>query len=807
MQLSEKQNEIVHISSGFHLVLAPPGSGKTELLSQRITRALHAEHIHPSEMLCLTFTNRAARNMHERIKEPVFIGTFHTFGSDVLFKEKCIPKQTSLLDEEDAKQLMEEAKLNVVQHLQLNKAIANEIRPSVLLMYNAYLQQTEKDLPTTPLPKEIAQLDVHYITEICKEYTKLKQASLSIDFDDILTLTIEYFQTNVSPYKWIQIDEVQDLNALQWYLIDLLNQNQSHIMLFGDYEQCIYSFIGARKDILHAHSSEATKHFLTVNYRSPSYLLDIYSHFSSHFFSSEWAKPPESYIQEKNKKNALLYLIKNGSAYQEAQFISQNMVRHLLNEGTVAILTRTNRTADTYSNFLNTEKIEHFKVSGFDLFHRTCIKDLLAILNVYCFPNKRMYWARIYHLFGKVNSLSSGRQMVNDLYRCGLQPKNLLSDKASLLEEFQHISSERVVLFDTETTGLDTSVADIIQIAAIEVINGVIGQEFEVYLNTTHSLEETKHVHHIDEQVLKEKGVHATEGLSAFLEFVGNSPLIAHNMRYDWNVLSANLKRALLPLPDLKRFDTLLLSRCCFPTERSYTLADLLESLKLEGVNSHNALDDVRATVQLFLEIRKSLVPLLEKQTWFYTEYKTVIDKLRENIVPLLTAISEFKEPDIRSAIHLIFTDLQERLHYSFKEEDKPYLEKLIRHMIHTEEGDTLKNKLSFLLPKYDQYKEADLLLGDEQVVVATIHKAKGLEFDTVIIPECVEGIYPFSMAKDENELEEEARLFYVALTRAKKSIVLSSHTHKSSYKSEPFPVKRSPFIEPIHHFFRMLVR
>ena len=108
------------------------------------------------------------------------------------------------------------------------------------------------------------------------------------------------------------------------------------------------------------------------------------------------------------------------------------------------------------------------------------------------------------------------------------------------------------------------------------------------------------------------------------------------------------------------------------------------------------------------------------------------------------------------------------------------------------------------LFLKYEHYKESDLLVGDEKIVVSTIHKAKGLEFDTVIIPECNEGVYP-SWNSDNDD--EEKRLFYVALTRAKKKLIVSSHTKKSNRHFQEENVNPSYFLDPILKHFKIVTR
>jgi len=168
------------------------------------------------------------------------------------------------------------------------------------------------------------------------------------------------------------------------------------------------------------------------------------------------------------------------------------------------------------------------------------------------------------------------------------------------------IANRRIVVFDTETTGLDTSNDDIIQIAAVEIIKGKPGKSFECYFATDKDLSPTQTIHNISNEHLEQKATNKKEGLSAFLEFIANDALLAHNIRYDYSILNSNLLRVGLDTVDQEAnplFCTLTLTRqlCKLP---SYKLGNILASLGLEGDNSHDAMDDTKATVNLALYLK-----------------------------------------------------------------------------------------------------------------------------------------------------------------------------------------------------------
>ena len=175
---------------------------------------------------------------------------------------------------------------------------------------------------------------------------------------------------------------------------------------------------------------------------------------------------------------------------------------------------------------------------------------------------------------------------------------------------FHHvITYKRIVVFDTETTGLDTANDDIIQIAAVEIVEGKPGKSFECYFATDKDLSPTQAIHNISKEHLANKATDKKQGLGAFLDFVGGDALLAHNVMYDYTILNSNLLRVGLDTVDQEAnplFCTLSLTRqlCKLP---SYKLGNILNSLDIEGVNSHDAMDDTKATVNLALYLKDKI--------------------------------------------------------------------------------------------------------------------------------------------------------------------------------------------------------
>lgn len=191
------------------------------------------------------------------------------------------------------------------------------------------------------------------------------------------------------------------------------------------------------------------------------------------------------------------------------------------------------------------------------------------------------------------------------VYGCRYKKEQKTTEhKLYLANLSNHYHNGRVVVFDTETTGLDVLNDDIIQIAAIAVVKGVRTAQINFHFATDKSLSPTQKIHNISNEELSKKAIDKKTGLTLFTDFIGSDPIIAHNVIYDYQILNSNLaKVGLAPVYKNKTFCTLKSSRLVFPEIKSHKLSNLIKELSLEGVNSHDALDDTTATVNLLAKI------------------------------------------------------------------------------------------------------------------------------------------------------------------------------------------------------------
>ena len=863
------QQEAIEIRGGRHLVLAPPGCGKTDILTERVVHA-HEQGVEYKDMLCLTFTNRAAKGMAQRIADrtgnPVpddlYVGNIHRYCSQMLFNLGLVNHNSAIIDEGDVDSIIQEelckrldiksrsTELMRYQHAlwQLTLGMRGEVilhnellhtgamaklcdvlgRPfdedSLADIYNDIDQLTARYSVLYELPAANTML-------LAKAYQQYKADNDLLDYDDLLVLAYQYLGVkgsekgvkgsertnagnNKKKYSWIEVDEVQDLNALQFALIDLLAADDATIVYLGDEQQAIFSFIGAKLETLEALKQRCTGniHYLHTNYRSPKYLLDLQNDFAVKNLGSRHivgVKGSEKGVKGSERTNAEndanprkedLCLLNVGDAQLESYYAARFAKRYgdLNPDGRVAILVSTNREADEVSDAMTAQSIEHFKISGTDLFSQPTIRLLLAHLSVLADESVFIAWARLFWGLKVTPTYTAARALMRDLRRAAMLPTDfLLYPGSSYLQAFVHAyDTEELVIFDTETTGLDTRNDDIIQIAAIRVRQGkVVGKPFNIILETAKELPATVggHPNPMLEVYRSSKRYPRAEGLQMFMNYCKGKVLVGHNVEYDYQILRNNLLRdaGQVKLEELcpRYFDTLKYIRLVRPRLRHYKLGHLLEVLHLEGQNSHQADDDIMATLSLLNFCHLNATQIVAKQTLFMESHRKQIEKFRERYADVYRhALGRMHDEGsgIIEEMSYFYDRLGERV-------DK------WEHLLHYIDADVVRPELyPTLRLQLDRYttdlctsKEADMCGSSlqERYIISTVHKAKGLEFDTVIVYHAIDGCYPGAHSWTEKQIQEDARRLFVALSRSRKHlcVIYDEYYGRSSHALSPF--------------------
>lgn len=898
------QEEAIGLKHGRHLVLAPPGCGKTEILTERVRRALDAG-VSLTDMLCLTFTNRAARGMQERIEEnfrdrsmgELYVGNLHRFCSKLLFEAEAVPETATILDEDDAREVIDslarERLLEDRPPASEGLPLPEEPLPAFVADFiqhrTAELLQRDRSFPEDTIQQAPApevnqrniellaafglvvfdengspKIDEDRVDEIARDYLAYKESQELLDFNDLL-LKAWLFLTDkrsfVKRYAWIQVDEVQDLSPLQLAIVEKLwdeKQPFSVCVFFGDEQQAIFSFMGAKLERLQALSRTHEVHHLHRNFRSPSYLLDLFNQFAVSELDADPALLPRAEKVSEKPKGALR-LLAACDAKDQIELLSELALRSPEGE-TTAVLVPSNAMADTLSDRLKEKKVEHFKISGSDLFRMNVLKTAKAYLGILKDDFQTAPWAQlISRLTRKDTTLKSIRDyLARKFPDYGLLPSDLLHYSAenpeepmSLLDDFTRAYWGELVVFDTETTGLEVGLDDVIQIAARKLRGGRCVDTLTLFLKTEREI--PKMLGNIPNPMAEVYETEKARGsllppvlaFKKFLAFVGDAPVVGHNVEYDVNIVNAQyavlkdrmkkafddgldvsaLPRAYARGELLKRYDTLRLS---YALERvicrekglkrlpSHKLKDLIRILGVEGVNSHKADDDVAATEGLLAHFYGLARPLVEKQRKFLLK-----PSIRNMSQTLRSALSEIYEehrnlsyrpqsPEDPAILVQVLREFIESLPNHTEAQDQidvirkklPLLYAYLdRVLIEKEKSRTLYAQLQRYLVHINSLKEADLCSSDvvrDRVFLSTVHKAKGLEFENVVIADARDGVYPFFKSVTPEAKEEDARKFYVALSRAKKTITITWPLENDW----GYSCRESPFLAAIREDF-----
>ena len=862
------QREAIEISGGRHVVLAPPGCGKTDILTERVVFA-HAKGVEYSDMLCLTFTNRAAKGMAQRIADrtgnPVpddlYVGNIHRFCSQLLFNQGLVSQSSAIIDEGDVENIIQE---------ELCKRLNTTSRTTELVRFQHGLQQMALGMRgdlilhgdlfrTGALAKvcdvlgrpfdednlgtiytEIEHLMQRYSTlhelpaanmmMLAKAYEHYKEENDLLDYDDLLVKAYCFLKgvkgseegvkgsegtmAEVRRYGWIEVDEVQDLNALQFALVDLLAAEDATVVYLGDEQQAIFSFIGAQLETLEGLKRRCAGHLhhLHTNYRSPKYLLDLQNDFAVRNLgiAREMLPSTESDPPHKAEDLCLLDVV---DAQLQSHYTARFAKRYgeLDPEGRVALLVSTNREADELGEVLTGMGVSHFKISGTDLFSLPAVRLLLAHLTVVTDESVFIAWARLLWGLGVAPTYTSARNLMRDLRRMALVPSDFLRyPGSSYLQEFvKAYNEDELVIFDTETTGLDTEQDDIIQIAAIRVRQGkVVGKPFNILLESDKELPATVggHPNPMLEVYRSGRRYPRAEGLRLFIDYCGGRTLVGHNVEYDYRILQANLRRC-CPEVDLEAvcptyYDTLKYIRLVRPRLRNYKLAHLLEVLHLEGQNSHRADDDILATKQLLDFCHHCAIQMTAEQQLFLGRHAKEVEKFRERYGEVYLGAP--RQSGLVEAMEAAYGKWLEMKRVDEVAKWKHLVHYLRTELVRTDLYPTLRSQLERYVTDLCTLKEADLCGTSlkERFIISTVHKAKGLEFDTVVVYRGIDGNYPGTRSWTEKQIQEDARRLFVALSRARKRLCITTDEY---FGRSPHAL--SPFLEKVKEHFAVYRR
>ena len=390
-KLNEQQVQAIKTVNGPILIVAGAGSGKTTVLTNRVAYLIDEVGINPGSILAITFTNKAAREMKDRMISilgskayKIQISTFHSFGLLILKEYGHIlgyEKNFTIIDSDDSltiiKKILKEENLDPKQFNP--KTIKNIISgaKNELMDPNTY--------------EKFAQTEFEKIVvKIYQKYQNKLIRSNSIDFDDLLKLPINLFlehkdilEVYQDRYKYVLIDEYQDTNEAQYKLSKLISSKNKNICVVGDSDQSIYSWRGANyKNILNFERDykNAKVIMLEENYRSTKNILNAANDVIK---NNKLRKEKKLWTQ--NENGTKLKYHRCFDEKDEAEYVTKEVLK-LINQGIpkdeIAILYRTNAQSRLMEEYLLKDNIPYRVVGSFYFYNRKEIKDLIAYLKL-----------------------------------------------------------------------------------------------------------------------------------------------------------------------------------------------------------------------------------------------------------------------------------------------------------------------------------------------------------------------------------------------------------------------------------------
>lgn len=389
--LNDMQRQAVFQTEGPVLILAGAGSGKTRVLTHRIAYLIEEKGVNPWNIMAITFTNKAASEMRERVdnlvgfgSESIWVSTFHS--TCVRFLRRYIDRlgydtNFSIYDTDDQKSVMKE----VCKKLDIDTKVYKERN----LLSAISKAKNEMILPDEFEANAGGDYGMKKVAEVYKEYQKKLKSNNALDFDDLLVKAVELLENNPDVldyyqerFRYIMVDEYQDTNTVQFKFISLLARKYRNLCVVGDDDQSIYKFRGANiRNIWDFEKvyQEATVIKLEQNYRSTQNILD-----AANSVIRNNSQRKEKSLWTDNGTGERIDFQQFDSAHEEAEYITYDIAKRV-REGVsqynnCAILYRTNAQSRIFEEKFVASNIPYKIVGGVNFYARKEIKDILAYL-------------------------------------------------------------------------------------------------------------------------------------------------------------------------------------------------------------------------------------------------------------------------------------------------------------------------------------------------------------------------------------------------------------------------------------------
>ncbi|MBM3674692.1 MAG: DNA helicase PcrA [Actinobacteria bacterium] len=403
--LNPVQYEAVTAPDGPVLVIAGAGSGKTRLLTHRVAYLIAERNVSPFEILAITFTNKAAGEMKERVgalvgpvAQKMWVSTFHSACARILRREATLlgyRTSFSIYDDADANRLVDYVRRDL--DLDPKRFPPRRLHASISAMKNELVTAEEAKA------KAMTPHEVH-VADVYEEYQKRLAEASAVDFDDLLLLVVRLFREHLDArarwqhrFRHVLVDEFQDTNVVQWEIVRLLTEGHRNCMVVGDADQSVYGFRGADyRNLMRFEEAfpDASVIVLDQNYRSTQRILDaanaVIANNASH-------RPKHLWTEQVGGELIVRYQAED--EHDEAAFVVHELNRLTDGEGVrfsdVAVFYRTNAQSRVVEESLVRAGIPYRIIGGTKFYDRREVKDALGYLRALVNPDDEVAWKRI----------------------------------------------------------------------------------------------------------------------------------------------------------------------------------------------------------------------------------------------------------------------------------------------------------------------------------------------------------------------------------------------------------------------------
>lgn len=834
------------------LLFASAGTGKTYTVARRVEKIIGTGRARPEEILCLTFTIKAANEMKDDITlyageaaREVSVSTIHSFAFRML-KEEYVRKpefytMPAVCDETEAAEIAGRVLLEmglpphspVLDHPGVINALTGAVKQQrelqglytddeaedfrkacrhfrermpdaarrILVFYDYASRQEGEDRNLARLLEKDAGRFMHLYCE------ELRRSDM-LDFDDLICLTHrllrereprEYWRKR---FRYIILDEMQDTSALEYDMLKQLFPG-NRVMMCGDFFQTIYQWRGSDPAAVlgdYAREFGAARFMFARNYRSTRMLTAASFGYLKNTFPELMGKYcPAEVITESPDAGEPILNIRGNTEETCAAWIYDYLEAHRPADPTrVCVMCRTNaRIGKLYGQLTHIGKaradgnpLRFFTVdTGMKFFRRAVIRDILSFYRILVNRTDSEAFRRLAERY--VNNV--GKQTLKKIQEqgeLGISPASFADPELyrhgdpyyTLIEAYRQ---GNVIVYDTETTGLDPERDQAFQISAVRLGPGgeITATLDQMMIPTVEISAAAQATHHQTAETIRARGgISIREGLRRFLDFCRGAVLVGHNnLCFDRPLIRRQLRENGLPMPDIiAEYDTLVLAHQLLPKSVNHKLGTLCGLFGIVNEAAHDALGDITATGKLLTRfLSDMLIPQTMARMRVLDEYRPKFEKLHDFLQKLRTEY--LSRNDVSGMTHAIAEVCRLRKD-NLEESGQLVLADYLDTVDRTEVQDGEAWLRDMIRDSALSGSQIDLLIRKlKKIPIITVHQSKGCEFDTVIIGDADDSSFPSYQALKNGGEEEEKRVFYVAVSRARERLILVSSRTKET--------------------------